>query len=106
APCSGFPISVHAHAPVRGRVGATEFVARIVRDVDPTKPTPHWMIARLTLAGIRSLGILIDITNYVMLELGQPIHGYDLDALRGGIVVRRAAPGEKIVTLDGKERAL
>ena len=62
------------------------------------------MIARLTLAGIRSLGILIDITNYVMLELGQPIHGYDLDKLTGGITVRRATPGEKLETLDGKVR--
>ena len=52
------------------------------------------MIARLTLAGIRSLGVLIDITNYVMLELGNPIHGYDLDKLAGGITVRRATPRE------------
>ncbi|MGK3953719.1 phenylalanine--tRNA ligase subunit beta [Microbacterium sp. I2] len=106
APGSGFPISIDDHAPIRGRAGATEFVARVVRDVDPTKPTPAWMIARLTLAGIRSLGILIDITNYVMLELGQPIHGYDLDKLQGGITVRRARVGEKLETLDGKERAL
>ena len=64
------------------------------------------MVARLTLAGIRSLGILIDITNYVMIELGQPIHGYDLDQLQGGITVRRAAAGEKLETLDGKVRTL
>lgn len=106
APGSGFPIAVDDQAPIRGHVGASEFVARIVRDVDPTKPTPAWMVARLTLAGIRSLGILIDITNYVMIELGQPIHGYDLDKLRGGITVRRATPGEKLETLDGKVRAL
>ncbi|WP_439594097.1 phenylalanine--tRNA ligase subunit beta [Microbacterium sp.] len=105
-PGTGFPIAVVDDAPIRGRVGATEFVARVVRDVDPTKPTPPWMIARLTLAGIRSLGILIDITNYVMLELGQPIHGYDLDRLAGGITVRRATAGEKLETLDGKVRTL
>ena len=105
-PASGFAVSVIDEAPIRGRVGASEFVVRIVRDVDPTKPTPPWMIARLTLAGIRSLGILIDITNYVMLELGNPIHGYDLDTVRGGITVRRAAAGEKLTTLDGKERTL
>ena len=93
-------------APIRGRIGASEFVTRIVRDVDPTRPTPSWMVARLTLAGIRSLGILIDITNYVMLELGQPIHGYDLDTLSGGITVRRASAGEKLQTLDGKVRDL
>lgn len=105
-PGTGFPVAVDDQAPIRGRVGATEFVARIVRGVDPTKPTPAWMIARLTLAGIRSLGVLIDITNYVMLELGEPIHGYDLDRLQGGITVRRAQPGETLETLDGKVRSL
>lgn len=105
-PTSGFEVSVVDDAPLRGRVGASEFVVRVVRDVDPTKPTPAWMVARLTLAGIRPLGILIDITNYVMLELGNPIHGYDLDRLSGGIVVRRAAAGERLVTLDGKDRTL
>nr|WP_315268189.1 phenylalanine--tRNA ligase subunit beta [Microbacterium lemovicicum] len=104
-----FSVAVDDRAPIRGREGATEFVTRIVRDVDPTKPTPAWMVARLTLAGIRSLGILIDITNYVMIELGQPIHGYDLDRLTGGITVRRAQQGETLETLetlDGKVRTL
>ncbi|MFV0252481.1 MAG: phenylalanine--tRNA ligase subunit beta [Beutenbergiaceae bacterium] len=101
-----FAVQVVDDAPIRGRAGASEFVARIVRDVDPTKPTPPFMVARLALAGIRPLGILIDITNYVMLELGQPIHGYDLDRLQGGITVRRARPGETLETLDGKERTL
>ncbi|WP_405372606.1 MULTISPECIES: phenylalanine--tRNA ligase subunit beta [unclassified Microbacterium] len=105
-PTGGFEITVDDAAPIHGNVGASEFVVRIVRDVDPSRPTPPWMVARLTLAGIRSLGILIDITNYVMLELGNPIHGYDLDALTGGITVRRAAAGEKLTTLDGKERTL
>jgi phenylalanyl-tRNA synthetase beta chain len=105
-PTGGFPITVVDDAPIRGRVGASEFVVRIVRDVDPSRPTPPWMVARLTLAGIRSLGILIDITNYVMLELGNPIHGYDLDRLTGGITVRRAREGERLTTLDGKERTL
>ncbi len=105
-PTGGFPVAVVDEAPIRGRVGASEFVVRIVRDVDPTRPTPPWMVSRLTLAGIRSLGILIDITNYVMLELGNPIHGYDLDTLAGGITVRRAHAGEYLTTLDGKDRAL
>lgn len=105
-PASGFEVAVDDQAPIRGRVGATEFAVRVVSGVDPTRPTPPWMVARLTLAGIRSLGILIDITNYVMLELGNPIHGYDLDTLTGGITVRRATPGEKLTTLDGKERTL
>ena len=105
-PGSGFSVSVADDAPIRGRVGASEFVVRVVRGVDASAPTPPWMIARLTLAGIRSLGILIDITNYVMLELGNPIHGYDLDALSGGITVRRARAGEHLTTLDGKDRTL
>ena len=105
-PGSGHTAIVDDSAPVRGRVGASEFVTRVVRGVDPSRPTPPWMIARLSLAGMRSLGVLIDITNYVMLELGQPLHGYDLDKLDGGITVRRATQGEKMTTLDGQERAL
>ena len=101
-----FPVEIRDEAPIRGRVGSSVFATRIVRDVDPARPTPAWMVARLKLAGIRSLSLLVDITNYVMLELGQPIHGYDLDRLQGGIVVRRALPGEKMVTLDDKERTL
>ncbi len=104
-PGSGFPLAVTAE-PLRDSPAVQEFVVRVVRDVDPQRPTPPWMIARLSLAGIRSLGVLIDITNYVMLELGNPIHGYDLDKLSGGITVRRAQPGEKMTTLDGHERAL
>jgi phenylalanyl-tRNA synthetase beta chain len=105
-PGSGHTAIVDDAAPVRGNVGASEFVTRVVRGVDPSRPTPPWMIARLSLAGMRSLGVLIDITNYVMLEIGQPLHGYDLDKLAGGITVRRATPGEKMTTLDGQERKL
>src|SRR5690606_9946326 len=104
-PGTGFPLAVDAE-PIRDNTAVQEFVVRVVRDVDPSRPTPPWMIARLSLAGIRSLGILIDITNYVMLELGNPIHGYDLDKLAGGITVRRAHAGEKLTTLDGHERTL
>lgn len=105
-PSSGFSVTIDDDAPIRGRVGASVFVTRVVRDVDGTRPTPAWMIARLKLAGIRSISLIVDITNYVMLELGQPIHGYDLDRLTGGITVRRAAPGETLVTLDDQTRAL
>ncbi|MBC7517942.1 MAG: phenylalanine--tRNA ligase subunit beta [Microbacteriaceae bacterium] len=101
-----FPVTVADQAPIRDRIGVTVFVTRVVRGVDPTRTTPPWMIARLSLAGIRSISLVVDITNYVMLELGQPIHGYDLDTLRGGIVVRRAGPGETIATLDGQTRKL
>jgi phenylalanyl-tRNA synthetase beta chain len=64
------------------------------------------MVARLRLAGVRPISLAVDITNYVMFELGQPIHGYDLDKLSGGLVVRRASAGEKLTTLDGVERTL
>ena len=102
----GFSVTIDDRAPIRGRVGSTVFVTRVVRGVDPSAPTPPWMIARLKLAGIRSISVVVDITNYVMLELGQPTHGYDLDKLTGGITVRRAAAGESIVTLDDATRRL
>ncbi|WP_448004212.1 phenylalanine--tRNA ligase subunit beta [Agromyces bauzanensis] len=106
ASADAFLVEIRDEAPIRGRVGSSVFATRIVRGVDPKRPTPAWMVARLKLAGIRSISVLVDITNYVMLELGQPIHGYDLDRLRGGIVVRRATPGETMTTLDGKVRTL
>ena len=103
---SGFSVTIDDSAPIRGRVGASVFMTRVVRGVDATRPTPAWMVARLALAGIRSISLPVDITNYVMLELGQPTHAYDLDKLTGGIVVRRAAAGETITTLDEKVRTL
>jgi phenylalanyl-tRNA synthetase beta chain len=82
------------------------FVTRAVRGIDPTRPSPPWLVSRLKLAGIRSISLVVDITNYVMIELGQPIHAYDLDKLTGGITVRRAQPGEKLTTLDDAVRTL
>ena len=102
----GFEVVVADEAPVRGRPGATTFVTRTVRGIDATRPTPPWMRSRLRLAGVRSVSLPVDITNYVMFELGQPIHGYDLGALSGGLSVRRAAPGERLETLDGQVRDL
>ena len=106
APASGFPVEIIDDAPIRGRAGASGFVTRVVRGIDATRPTPPWMVARLQLAGIRSLSLPVDISNYVMLELGNPLHAYDLGKLQGGITVRRAAAGETLVTLDEQERAL
>jgi phenylalanyl-tRNA synthetase beta chain len=103
---TGFSVSIADDAPIRGRDGVSVFETRTVRGIDATRPTPSWMVARLALAGVRSISLPVDITNYVMFELGQPIHGYDLGTLSGGITVRRAAAGETFETLDGKVRAL
>lgn len=103
---SGFAIALKDDTPIRGVQGCQVFVTRSVRGIDPTKPTPVFMVQRLALAGMRSISLPVDITNYVMLELGQPIHAYDLDRLNGGITVRRARSGEKLTTLDGVERVL
>ncbi len=102
----GHPVRLEDSAPIYGRPGCDRFVARTVRGVDPSRPTPPWLSARLRLAGIRSISLVVDISNYVMLELGQPLHFYDLDTLSGEIVVRRAVPGEKLRTLDDRERTL
>ncbi len=91
---------------IEDRTGCSRFVARRVSGVDPTAPTPWWMRRRLMLAGIRSISLPVDVTNYVMLELGQPLHSFDASALQGGMVVRRALPGEKLTTLDDAVRAL
>ncbi|MFW6091212.1 MAG: phenylalanine--tRNA ligase subunit beta, partial [Actinomycetota bacterium] len=98
APGPGYPVQVDD--PDRCPV----FVARTVRGLDPAAPSPQWLRRRVQLAGMRPISLAVDVTNYVMLELGQPIHGYDATALRGPIVVRRARPGEKLTTLDGVVR--
>lgn len=102
----GFPVLVEDRAPIKGRPGADRFVTRIVRGIDPKAPSPRWMVERLEAAGMRSLSLAVDVTNYVMLDLGQPMHAYDLSALAAPIVVRRAEPGERLRTLDDAEREL
>lgn len=79
------------------------YVGRVIESVDVTAATPLWMVERLRRSGIRSLGPIVDVTNYVLLELGQPMHAFDLDRIAGGIRVRRANKGEKITLLDGQE---
>ncbi len=80
------------------------FVAIRVTGIDPTRPSPRWLARRVQLAGMRSISLAVDITNYVMLETGQPIHAYDAARLAGPIVVRKATAGEKLTTLDGVVR--
>ena len=91
---------------VEDPVGCPVFVTRTVTGLDPTATSPAWLTRRLTLAGMRPISLPVDVTNYVMLELGQPLHGYDAARLSGAIRVRRATEGEKLTTLDGTKRTL
>jgi phenylalanyl-tRNA synthetase beta chain len=99
-PAEGYPVVVD------DPTGCPVFVTRTVTGFDPTAPTPRWLSRRVQLAGMRPISLAVDVTNYVMLELGQPIHGYDAAALQGPIRVRRAAAGEQLTTLDGVRRTL
>jgi len=87
-------------------VGCDLFSARTVTGLDPAAPTPLEIRRRLALAGIRSISLAVDVTNYVMVETGQPMHAFDRDRLTGPITVRRARPGETLETLDGVLRTL
>ena len=94
---------------LRVRVDAPDlcprYDARLVRGVRPVA-SPLWLRLRLNRAGMRAVGAVVDATNYVMLECGQPLHAFDAERLSGEIIVRRAVAGERIVTLDGVERSL
>jgi phenylalanyl-tRNA synthetase beta chain len=114
----GLPLSDPAHVevpaaggdghPVRidDAEGCDRYVARVVRGLDPSATSPDWLRRRLVLAGMRPVSLAVDVTNSVMLELGQPLHAFDLSTLQGAVVVRRARPGERLTTLDGHDRAL
>lgn len=85
---------------------APRYVGRVIEGVDAAAPTPLWMAERLRRSGVRPVSLLVDITQYVMLELGQPMHAFDLATLQGRIGVRRSRAGETLTLLDGRDAAL
>lgn len=103
---SGPPVVESASVEIQNPERCARYCARVIRDVQ-VKPSPDWIVKRLEAVGARSVNNVADVTNYVLLELGQPLHAFDLDRLRGAqIKVRNARPGEPIKTLDGTERTL
>jgi phenylalanyl-tRNA synthetase beta chain len=91
-----FPVELQA------KDACPKFVGRVIRDIDINAPSPLWLQERLRRAGSRSIDCVVDVTNYLLLELGQPMHAYDLDKLQGKIVVRQSQAKEKVDLLDGQ----
>ncbi|KFC86987.1 phenylalanine--tRNA ligase subunit beta [Hafnia alvei] len=102
------PAAIHDTFPIT--VDATDacprYLGRVVKGINVKAATPLWMREKLRRCGIRSIDPVVDVTNYVLLELGQPMHAFDLNRLEGGIVVRMAKEGEKLTLLDGNEATL
>jgi phenylalanyl-tRNA synthetase beta chain len=86
--------------------GCPSFAGRLIRNIDPAARSPLWLVERLRRAGLRGISPVVDITNYVMLELGQPLHAYDAERVQGAIRPRLAKPGETLTLLDEKEVAV
>jgi phenylalanyl-tRNA synthetase beta chain len=95
-----FPVAIEATAK------CPRYLGRVIKNVELSRPTPDYMRERLERAGLRSIDAAVDVTNYVLLELGQPLHAFDLDQLHGGIVVRECKPDEVLTLLDGTKQAL
>jgi phenylalanyl-tRNA synthetase beta chain len=86
--------------------GCPRYLGRVIRGVDLTRRSPDWLQEKLRRSGLRSIDAVVDVTNFILLELGQPMHAFDLAQLNGGIEVRRARAGERLVLLDGRDVAL
>lgn len=84
----------------------SRYVGRVIRNIDITRPSPAWLQDKLVRAGLRSIDAVVDVTNYLLVELGQPMHAFDLNKLNGGIQVRLATQGESLVLLDEQEITL
>jgi phenylalanyl-tRNA synthetase beta chain len=93
-------------AKIADKSTASVFYLRTMSNFDPKATTPIWMRRRIEKMGMRSISLVVDVTNYVMLELGQPLHAFDKSKIKGGLTVKRAGKAQKFVTLDGQERAL
>ncbi len=112
------PVSAPAIAPVAAGIddvfpvelnaggACSRYLGRVIRNIDITRPSPAWLRDKLVRAGLRSIDAVVDVTNYVLLELGQPMHAFDLATLKGGIQVRMAEQGESLVLLDEQEVTL
>ena len=102
------PNAIETKRTIRLDAGADcpRFVGRVIEGIDPGAKSPLWLVERLRRSGLRSISAVVDITNYVMLELGQPLHAFDNAKVSGTVVVRRARNGEKLKLLDGSEHAL
>ena len=106
-PEAGPPATGLASVAVEDTEGCPLYAARVIQGLDAARPAPLWMARRLYLYGQRPLGAVVDVTNYLLLDQGQPLHAFDLDLVPGRrIVVRRAAEGETVRTLDGRDRRL
>ena len=93
-------------AKIADKSTASVFYLRTLSHFDPKATTPIWMRRRIEKMGMRSISLVVDVTNYVMLELGQPLHAFDKSKIKGGLTVKRAGKAQKFVTLDGQERTL
>ncbi|MEQ7867693.1 phenylalanine--tRNA ligase subunit beta [Xanthomonas sp. WHRI 8393] len=102
APVSTHTLAVELHA---GNA-APRYCGRVIEGIDPAATTPVWLAERLRRSGVRPVSLLVDITQYVMLELGQPMHAFDLDTLQGPIGVRHSRSGEQLALLDGRQVTL